>query len=75
MGGCYKLLLGKSSLATLLICDVENSKLIALKWIDRVSGICGFYGSQIMGMGEQQISRGFFRKFEQALYATYGRKL
>jgi CubicO group peptidase (beta-lactamase class C family) len=42
------------------------------QWIDRVTGICGFYGSQSMLMGDQQISTGFFRKFEQAIYATYG---
>ena len=42
------------------------------RWIDRKGGICGFYGSQLVGMHDQGISKGLFEKFERAVYEDYG---
>ena len=39
------------------------------QWIDRAGGICGFYGSQILGPGET-LSSEMYKKFQVAVYAS-----
>ena len=41
------------------------------QWIDRAAGICGFYGSQIIGPFEGGASREMFKKFEKAVYESF----
>lgn len=36
-------------------------------WVDRTAGVCGFYGSQVIGW-DQGWSRGIFGEFESAVY-------
>ncbi|KAN0099370.1 beta-lactamase/transpeptidase-like protein [Hyaloscypha variabilis] len=36
-------------------------------WIDRAGGVCGFYGTQILGMAEK-LSGEMYRKFQIAVY-------
>jgi hypothetical protein len=37
------------------------------QWIDRAGGVCGFYGTQILGMAEK-MSGEMLRKFQIAVY-------
>ena len=43
------------------------------RWIDRKAGICGFYGSQLLGRHDQQISKAMFEAFERAVYEDRGK--
>ncbi len=39
------------------------------QWIDRAGGICGFYGSQILGPHDK-MSLEMYKKFQAAVYAA-----
>lgn len=54
-------------------CRSEQLILIWRRWIDRKAGLCGFYGSQLIGMHGQGITKDMFDKFERAVYEDYGR--
>ncbi|KAH7310296.1 beta-lactamase [Rhexocercosporidium sp. MPI-PUGE-AT-0058] len=41
-------------------------------WIDRESGLCGFYGSQLIGGSDKGASARMNDKFEKAVYDDYG---
>lgn len=45
--------------------------LMMQRWIDKKAGICGFYGSQLMGIRDQGISKAMFEKFERVVYEEY----
>jgi len=43
------------------------------RWIDPKAGIAGFFGTQMMGLGDQKISEKLYEKFERAIYTDYGK--
>jgi hypothetical protein len=48
-----------------VICEGEGAN--SWQWIDRNGGVCGFYGTQILGPAEK-LSAEMYRKFQSAVY-------